>query len=169
MEEIKRRILDIFKEHNIDLSYVPVEYRADIDYPVYWTAKKRICLTANLTPQRFAWQISHEYVHAYFDSPWEKESDTDWREEFVAVIIALTVCKELGNDYLNYALQSNKSIYLTFDAALPAFKNRLDNYSLHPADVYLDNVCLPYLYFLKTGGENAWEELEEVRQYLQRK
>lgn len=168
MIETKEKILSIYEKYGINLRHVPIEERQN--GPFYLVAEKKIILSPVAHKQQYALQLSHEYVHAYLDSPWTKESDTDWREEFIATLISLTICAELGDDFLAYALRCFSSIYNTTSQALSFFLLRTQsNYLQHPAQVYKDEICMPLLYFRQTRGANAWIELEQVRQYLTNK
>ena len=118
--------------------------------------------SSNYPREQFVFQFSHECVHQYFNSPWEKESDTSWLEEFVAATTSYAVCDELGgrfSEYLQLCLHYN---FDSVQAALPRFLEKIGNeYREHPSHVYCDEIKMPCLYYREHGQEN-WRYLFEA-------
>ena len=174
---IKNIVWRVFEQHgvelnkNILLNYLPSQYYLDENGqkqqsgPLFNVNNQIIYIalsSSNYPREQFVFQFSHECVHQYFNSPWEKESDTSWLEEFVAATTSYAVCDELGgrfSEYLQLCLHYN---FDSVQAALPRFLEKIGNeYREHPSNVYRDEIKMPCLYYREHGQEN-WRYLFEA-------
>lgn len=174
---IKEKVWNVFEkrgiylDRNVLINYLPSQYYIDDN-----GEKQKSCPLFNINNQiiyialssfnypleQFAFQFSHECVHQYFASPWEKESDTSWLEEFVAAMTSYAVCDELGgrfSEYLRFCLHYN---FENVQAALPYFLKKIGKeYREHPSRVYCDEIRMPCLYYREHGSE-SWKYLFEA-------
>ena len=174
---IKNIVWRVFEQHgvelnkNILLNYLPSQYYLDENGqkqrsdPLFNANNQTIYIalsSLNYPREQFVFQFSHECVHQYFSSPWDKESDTSWLAEFVAATTSYAVCDELGgrfSEYLQLCLHYN---FDSVQAALPRFLEKIGKeYREHPSHVYCDEIRMPCLYYREHGSE-SWKYLFEA-------
>ena len=164
-QTLKRTVKDIFCKHgfilkDFNVAYLPINYK-----PFFDRRLNTVFVALNSeshTKEQFVFQFSHECVHKYFDTPFTKENDVSWREEFAASIVSYAVCDELGARFADYLKMFIEFNFPSVRKAVPAFSKKIKaNYSEHPAEVYSDEIKMPCLYY-REHGRDSWKYFKKV-------